>query len=484
MKRFQGMGIFTRIVIWFLITIGAILVVLSGLLMHVHARAESDRMTMWSDFMDEQGRLLAGLYEKLPEQAVEDLENLKLLPLFLYDSTGRLLFAPKHLKSFHIKEYNEIDRDNVILKLGSLVSQVKAASDPHQLFNVMGESYLARRLDAGMPDSKVIYLRLKGKSFLDLRGLLLNETIGWWIVFIGLIIGFLCFWLTRSLVKPIVELQQASRTIAEGRFQARLPMELTSRFDELGALAADFNSMAGRIESTIKEQQQLLWDVSHELRTPLTRVGIALELIRQAKPEKQEQLIGRMESNVAKLNGLLQQILDFSRLGGNADIVVEKKPVVLGQLIESIVEEVGLEADSCETAITVAPWNRDVTVDGSEEMLRRAVENVLLNAIRHTPAGTRISVVLETDEPIALAVIRVTDSGRGVPAEDLPRLFTPFFRGTGKADDVPGGFGLGLAIVQRALQAHGGRVAARNAEGGGLVVEMYIQCYKNKAVVT
>ncbi|MBP7633053.1 HAMP domain-containing histidine kinase [Candidatus Ozemobacteraceae bacterium] len=477
MKRFQGMGIFTRIVIWFLITIGAILVVLSGLLMHVHTRAENDRLAMWIDFMDEQGRLLAGLHEKLPDQTVGELENLKLIPLFLYDSTGRLLFAPKRLRHLARAE-EEKERDEIIQKLGALVPQVKTASEPYQSFTILGESYLARRLDAGVSEPRTIFLRLKGKSLLDLRGLLLDERIGWWVAFIGLIIGFLCFWLTRSFVKPIVELQQTSRTIAEGKFQARLPAELTSRFDELGALAADFNSMAGRIEATIKDQQQLLWDVSHELRTPLTRVGLALELIRQAQPEDRERLIGKMERNVAKLNGLLQQILDFARIGGNVDMVVEKKPVLLGRLIETVVDDVGIEADSHEQTITVVPWSRDVVVEGAEELLRRAVENVLLNAIRHTPAKTDIRVSLSADDASMLAVITVSDSGRGVPADELPKLFTPFFRGAENTDEPLGGFGLGLAIAQRAFQAHGGRITAKNGEGGGLTVEMYIEFYK------
>ncbi len=479
MKRFQGMGIFTRIVTWFLITIGAILVVLSGLLVHVHARAENDRLAMWNDFMDEQGRLLAGLHEKLPDQTVAQLENLKLLPLFLYDASGRLLFAPKRLRHL-ARAGKEKERDDVIEKLGALVPEVKAASEPYRSFTILGDRYLARRLDAGVSEPRTVFLRLKGASLLDLRGLLLDERIGWWVAFIGLIIGFLCFWLTRSFVKPIVELQQTSRTIAEGRFQARLPAELTSRFDELGALAADFNSMAGRIEATIKDQQQLLWDVSHELRTPLTRVGLALELIRQAQPEDRERLIGKMERNVAKLNGLLQQILDFARIGGNVDMVVEKKPVFLGRLIETVVDDVGIEADSHEQTITVVPWTGDVVVEGAEELLRRAVENVLLNAIRHTPAKTGIRVSLSAEDASRMAVVTVSDSGRGVPADELPKLFTPFFRGMENGDEPPGGYGLGLAIAQRAFQAHGGRITAKNGEAGGLTVEMYIHYYKKE----
>jgi len=478
------MGLFARIVVWFLVTIGAILVVVTGLLVHLHARAESERMTLWSDFLDEQGRLLVNLRERLPVQVAQDLENLKLHPIFLYDVSGRLLFAPKQLSLFHLKEPDENERAAVIRELGLLVPQVKLASEQHQLLTVRGGSYLGGRLDAGTADSRVGFLRLKGRSLLDLRGMLLDETIGWWIAFIGLIIGFLCFWLTRSLVKPIMEMQQTSRTIAEGRFHARLPQELTSRFDELGALAADFNTMAGRIESTIKDQKQLLWDVSHEIRTPLTRISLALELIRQARPEKWEQLTGKMEKNVVRLNHLLQQILEFSRLGENADITVEKQPVALGQLIEALVEEVRFEGDSSGKTITAVLGSREVSVEGSEELLRRAIENVLLNAIRHTPPGTSISASLSVDEPSGNAIVRIADSGGGVPPEDLPRLFTPFFRGAGENKEIPEGTGLGLAIVQRAIQAHGGKVAARNAAGGGLVIEMYIPCYRSEVAVS
>ncbi|HNW37122.1 MAG TPA: HAMP domain-containing sensor histidine kinase, partial [Candidatus Ozemobacteraceae bacterium] len=390
-----------------------------------------------------------------------DIENLKLYPLFLYDPAGQLLFAPKRLGRFRPNEPDADERTAVIRELGMLVPQVQSASEGHQLYTVMDDSYLGKKLDAGATDSKILFLRLKGRSLFDLHGLLLDQTVGWWIAFIGLIIGFLCFWLTRSLVNPIMELQQASRTIAEGRFHARLPQELTSRFDELGALAADFNSMADRIEATVKDQKQLLWDVSHELRTPLTRIGIALELIRQAKPEKREQVIGKMEKNVGRLNRLLQQILEFSRLGEHADVIVEKQPVALGQLIGTLVDDVRFEADSSGKTITAVLGSRDIVVEGSEELLRRAIENVLLNAIRHTPAGTCISAALNVDDASGNAVVKIADSGGGVAAEELPRLFTPFYRGAGKGEEVPEGIGLGLAIVQRAVQAHGGKVTAR-----------------------
>jgi two-component system sensor histidine kinase CpxA len=230
--------------------------------------------------------------------------------------------------------------------------------------------------------------------------------------------------------------------------------------------------MAERIEALVGAQQRLLRDISHELRSPLARLNVALELARRRSGENPGNALDRIERESERLNELITELLTLTLLESGTE-KIEKSPIDIERLVESIVEDSNFEARDRNRLVKIVS-SRKIVVNGSEEMLRRAVENVIRNAIRYTDEGTSVEVSLNSqtmdEQPVAL--IRVRDHGPGVPVESLSEMFKPFYRVEDDRGRLTGGTGIGLAITERSVQLHGGAITVINASDGGLVVEM------------
>jgi two-component system sensor histidine kinase CpxA len=240
--------------------------------------------------------------------------------------------------------------------------------------------------------------------------------------------------------------------------------------------------MAARIETLmtserrlVEAQRRLLGDVSHELRSPLTRLNVALALARHHESApKAKEAHDRIGREATRLNDMIGQLLQIARLeslesGATASSEGESEIVPMESLVRAVAEDAAFEArergrDVC--MLRTSPCH----VRGNEALLRSAVENVVRNAIRHTREGTQVEVALQCEDGTTRITVR--DHGEGVPPEALPELFKPFYRVESARDRDSGGVGLGLAITERAVRLHGGTVAARNAVGGGLCVEI------------
>ncbi len=287
--------------------------------------------------------------------------------------------------------------------------------------------------------------------------------------------GLVCYLLAHYLTSPVVRLRAATQRLADGDLTARAGDGSGSRRrDEVAQLVRDFDAMAERLEQSVNAQARLLNDVSHELRSPLARLNVALALARQRAGLQAQSALERIELEADRLNELIGSLLAIARLE-NGDEGTRQDPVSLGELIESIALDADFEAQmrNCRVEPTIV---EDCTVMGSEILLHRAIENIVRNAIRYTREGTNVQVVLEPNagaEP-AQAIIRVTDSGPGVPEELLGKLFRPFYRVDDARGRQTGGVGLGLAIAERAIRLHGGTVTARNRPEGGLLVEIHL----------
>lgn len=285
-----------------------------------------------------------------------------------------------------------------------------------------------------------------------------------------LVSGLVALLLARSLSAPLTTLRRATQRFAAGELATRVGPAIRSR-DEIGALAADFDRMAERIEALVEARQRLLRDISHELRSPLARLGIALELARQKSGREAEAALDRIEREAGRLNDLIGELLSLARTDTPQPA---SAPVQLDALLRAAAADADYEARGRGCRVELDPC-APLRLQGQEELLRRALDNVLRNAIRHAPEGSVISLALQRrsnggDE----ALISVRDRGPGVPEELLVQLFLPFFRVEEARDRQSGGTGLGLAITQRAVQLHGGQVAARNHPQGGLVVELHL----------
>lgn len=282
-----------------------------------------------------------------------------------------------------------------------------------------------------------------------------------------LVIAVAAWLVARALTRPLMELQLAVRGLASGRVDARVPTRIAGRADEIGALATDFNAMADRLANLLEYRQRLLRDVSHELRSPLTRLQAATVLSAHRKtvsePDRE-----RIEREIHRMDVLIGDILRYSRLDDAA--AMSRRLVRLDELLREIEQDARIEAagGGVRLALRCAPG---LLVVGDPELLHSAFENLVRNAVRHSGAAGLVEIIATAGGEIRVEVL---DTGPGVPAEYLERIFEPWFRvpRPGAATDAPAGTGLGLAIARRVFALHGGRVVAGNRPGGGLVLEV------------
>jgi two-component system sensor histidine kinase CpxA len=299
------------------------------------------------------------------------------------------------------------------------------------------------------------------------------QTLGLRLLVVLVIGGIFCYWLARYLTTPVLKLRATTNELAEGNLGARVATNLVKRRDEVGQLGRDFNVMAERLESMVKAQQRLLGDISHELRSPLARLGVALGLARQRSGAEANGALDRIERESDNLNEMISQLLTLTRLESGTDSR-KRTDVDLAALVREVAGDADFEARSVNRSVQVVSSD-DCSINGVEELLRSAVENVVRNAVRYTPEGTAVEVALRKQNGGSdnFAVISVRDRGNGVPEDALERIFRPFYRTEDARDrQSGGGTGLGLAITERAVRMHGGSVQAVNAADGGLAVEM------------
>jgi two-component system sensor histidine kinase CpxA len=299
-------------------------------------------------------------------------------------------------------------------------------------------------------------------------------------IFVGILSsGLVCYLLARYLTSPIARLRAATQKLAEGDLGARAGVPQSRRHDEMAELMRDFNRMAERLEKLVNAQRRLLTDISHELRSPLARLNVALELARRRSGPDAGSALDRIDRETSRLNQLIQKLLTLARLDGG-DEFIQKSSLHLEHLISEIAKDAAFEAQDrrCEVEVDVAD---DCVVTGNARLLQSAIENVVRNAVRYTEPGTNVQVRLEqgmgTKGPEA--VVRVTDSGPGVPEDALDKLFRPFYRIDDARGRQTGGVGLGLAITERAVALHGGAIRAVNRLQGGLMVEIRLPLASN-----
>lgn len=278
-----------------------------------------------------------------------------------------------------------------------------------------------------------------------------------WII--GLVV-LLCYAFAYHLTSPVRRLRSVVDCFGRGDFSARAP---ANRKDELGELALSFNQMASRIQTLLAAERRLLLDISHELRSPLARLGVAVELARSG--QDREHMLDRIQKEADRLNDLVAELLQVTR--AEADPSTQKTdPVHLDELLADLVYDSLLEAKAKDCTLLLKAPSAAV-IHGDEELIRRAVENVIRNAIRYAPRGTAVDI--ELVKFVDAAVVSVRDYGPGVPEEALTRIFDPFYRVDTDRNRASGGLGLGLAIARRSVELHKGKLTAQNAHPGLLV---------------
>ena len=279
-----------------------------------------------------------------------------------------------------------------------------------------------------------------------------------------LISGLLCYLLSRLMTNRLKDLGRASRRLAEGDLDTRLSVRDRGG-DETDELARDFNSMASQLQARINAQKRLLSDVSHELRSPLARLRVALALA-EDDPGNLEAHLERIGRETERLDELIDQLLSAgagsAALDTHIDLVALLRQLCADADFEGLAQSVSVQFDSSLQQAVVA---------SAPDLLHKGFENVLRNAVAHSPSGSVIKVGLREEQ--AAFVVTVEDQGPGVPPDQLDSIFNEFYRVDTARTRESGGYGLGLAIAQRAVQRHGGRICADNT-GHGLRVTVLL----------
>jgi signal transduction histidine kinase len=280
-----------------------------------------------------------------------------------------------------------------------------------------------------------------------------------------LVIGatvLLCWLAAVAIVAPIRKVTATVQRFGQGDLSTRVGVH---RPDEIGALARSVDEMAERLQRLVLSERRLLQDISHELRSPLARLKFSVRLARTA--EDSNAALDRVERDVNRITALASEIVDMTRMEG--DVLARKtENLHVASVIQEIVKDCSIEAESRDCTIHVEGQLSSIA-SGDPELLRRAMENVLRNAIHHSPIQGTVLITLA--ETLQVASITIRDYGPGVPADSLTQIFDPFFRVQEARDSDTGGIGLGLAIAQRAIQHHHGTITARN-ECPGLSVQI------------
>jgi two-component system sensor histidine kinase CpxA len=292
----------------------------------------------------------------------------------------------------------------------------------------------------------------------------------WRLAIAAIVSALVSFLIARYLTAPMVHLGVASGRLARGDLSTRVGRPLTDRKDEFGGLANDFDEMASRLQELQRASRRLLRDVSHELRSPLARLRVALEIARNRESAAVAGELDRIELESERLETLVDEVLDLLR--ESSEVTPLKLELFdLVELLTDLQSVVNYEVPENLPGVLLET-SRPLEIRADRELLWRAIENLLRNALIHTADKTGVELRAQAGENGTTLDIYVRDSGPGVPSGQLENIFQPFYRVQEARDRKSGGHGLGLAIAQAAIRRHGGFIEARNRESGGLEIHI------------
>jgi two-component system sensor histidine kinase CpxA len=286
-------------------------------------------------------------------------------------------------------------------------------------------------------------------------------------IWLGLaaVVFSLLFWfpLVRGITRSLAQITQATRRIADGRFDVRVS---TSRRDELGQVGEAVNEMAARLDGFVTGQKRFLGGVAHELCSPLARLQMALGVLDQRVTAEHAGYVKSASEKAEQMAALIAELLSFSKasFGGSA---VHLQPVNVREACEEAVRREECPAPGVRLDIPA-----DLAVAADRDLLVRALANLLRNAQRHAPQAGPIELGARRGN--GEVAIHIADSGPGVAEDELPKIFDAFYRVDSSRDRQTGGAGLGLTIVRTCIESCGGTVTARNRKPHGLEVSIQL----------
>lgn len=439
-----------RLTLWNTVTLAVVLIGFGGLVYGLLARAlyaGIDR-SLLAEFRElEQDPLLADHAEERLRYWINELKEHENIACIVYDAEGRVY-----------QRTAELAMDSL--------PRMPAADDfafaDASLPNLGRHRLLSGRLHLGPGrDFIVILLFPLEEADRELWQLLVVLAAAGPIAL--LVSGGLGYFLARKGLAPVERLHRLTQEITAERLDRRLPVDNAN--DELGRLAGTINAMIARLERSFAEIRRFTADASHELRTPLTAIRTETEvaLRNPLNPADYQHLLGSILEECERLTRLTDQLLTLSREdAGTAHQACA--PLDLAKLVASVVETMRPSADVKGLRVRAA-GNGPVVIQGDAARLRQVFYNLLDNAIKYTPDGGMINVQLGCRDQTA--VVTIDDTGIGIPAEHLPRVFDRFYRVDKARSRAHGGAGLGLSIARSILDAHGGHIEIASTPGQG-----------------
>lgn len=281
------------------------------------------------------------------------------------------------------------------------------------------------------------------------------------IFLVGLMLAYI---LANNIARPIHILGRGMNRLADGDLETRISQQLDDRDDELSELAQQFDKMAHKLQQLVSKERHLLHHVSHEMRSPLARMQAIVGLI-QTNPAKQDEYLQRLENELVRMDALVGELLTLSRLE-TSNVPMDKDVLKIVPFLRNLVEDSQAVAMKNGQSVTFTADRvpEEATMTANESYLYRAFDNVIRNAMNYSPAGSEITVRLHQDNKHWL--VDVTDNGVGVAEQQLPHIFTAFYRADSSANKP--GTGLGLALTKHIVEQHSGKIFAENVQPNGL----------------
>ena len=288
----------------------------------------------------------------------------------------------------------------------------------------------------------------------------------YWVFFVAFVIsGVISWWLAIKTVRPIQDIAFASGLHDEEDFLSKIDVKILKRPDEIGELARQLQLSGIKIQELIKKQKDLLRDVSHEVRTPLARLQIATETLQLDAGDKRA--LNQIKDEILIIDQLVQDLLHLSHFDRPSKSH-QIESIKVNTLVDEFIERSKILASTKNLSITSSSTNtNNVDVKGNKFLLDRALDNLMSNAIRHSPNNSEIEIKTEIDNENCY--ISISDQGEGVIEESLEKIFEPFYRLDTSRNRETGGFGLGLSLVKQIVELHKGSVNAFNHPNGLLV---------------
>lgn len=414
--------------------------------------------------------LVAGSYWALSHEMGEVFEdNLKQVALAVATHHGSYGVAanPPKLAQQLPKVYEEYGKFEFVTAVWSRDGKRLHSSDPVVNLPFLSRSGLTEAVAGGerwylytiVLEDGIVQAAQRASE----RETLSRESASELIVPAAVLLSVIAVLLTLALKRGLEPLSRAAADVAARSAEALHPIPLAAHPPELHLLVGATNDLMARLGTALAMQRHFLADAAHELRTPITALRLQLQLLERAADDRQRELAtAELRAGVERAQHLVEQLLQLSRLGPDTP-AFERQPVSLGDLVRSAVAHFSARAEERWQDLGAVVSGEPIVL-GDRQQLAILLNNLVDNALRHTPQGGRIDVAARLLDGVPALV--VTDSGPGIPAAERPRVFDRFYR----AAQNTGGSGLGLAIVKAVAEQHGAVAALDGADSGGLRV--------------